>query len=547
MKNKAFTLIELLAVIVVLAVILAISVPRVLNVIEESNKESFRLTGENIVKSANNKVIRDSFYPPHNRTYTITGGAFIGEELPMTGDLPDSGTILVNQNGGVAIAIYNGKYCAMKNFEQTKVEIFQIPGEECVIDSAPAISFDGFDATKEVNVPSVAPGLSPIIWNGSSWVNTTVDDPNWFDYNSTDKEWANTISADGSMWVWIPRFAYQINTNYHTYSVNGGVINIKFLKGNSNEANDGTEIDTVPSFVGSTQNNYVVHPAFTFGGVELTGFWMAKFEATMGKTPNNIGSSCANQLDNVTTENIKIVPGISSWRCISVSNAFLNSYSMQSKEAIYGWSDSQVDTHLMKNSEWAAVAFLSQSIYGKGTTNIWMNPNSEYKTGCGGTAAGQNQTLSCIPYNLETRTSTTGNITGVYDMSGGSTELTATYIDNLTVGSGGYTNGVALVTANPKYSEKYPLGITDTAVENHNASENIIGAGIWEMSISGSVDNNGWYQDNSLMPNGSSPWLIRGGFNRSFNGAGLFAFDRSGGGNAPDYSFRPVVIVESGV
>ena len=54
-KKNAFTLIELLAVIVILAVILVISIPRILDVIETSKKDSFKNAAQLIADSAEKK------------------------------------------------------------------------------------------------------------------------------------------------------------------------------------------------------------------------------------------------------------------------------------------------------------------------------------------------------------------------------------------------------------------------------------------------------------------------------------------------------------
>ena len=43
-KVNGFTLIELLAVIVILAIILVIAIPKILNVIEETKKDSLKKT-----------------------------------------------------------------------------------------------------------------------------------------------------------------------------------------------------------------------------------------------------------------------------------------------------------------------------------------------------------------------------------------------------------------------------------------------------------------------------------------------------------------------
>ena len=58
-KKNAFTLIELLAVIVILAVILVIAIPRILDVIETSKKDSFKNATQLIADSAEKKKVSD--------------------------------------------------------------------------------------------------------------------------------------------------------------------------------------------------------------------------------------------------------------------------------------------------------------------------------------------------------------------------------------------------------------------------------------------------------------------------------------------------------
>ena len=58
-KRNAFTLIELLAVIVILAVILVISIPRILDVIETSKKDSFKTSAQLIADSAEKKYLEN--------------------------------------------------------------------------------------------------------------------------------------------------------------------------------------------------------------------------------------------------------------------------------------------------------------------------------------------------------------------------------------------------------------------------------------------------------------------------------------------------------
>ena len=58
-KKNAFTLIELLAVIVILAVILVIAIPRILDVIETSKKDSIKSSARMIINSAEKKNMID--------------------------------------------------------------------------------------------------------------------------------------------------------------------------------------------------------------------------------------------------------------------------------------------------------------------------------------------------------------------------------------------------------------------------------------------------------------------------------------------------------
>ena len=58
-KKNAFTLIELLAVIVILAVILVISIPRILDVIDVSKKDSFKTSAQLIADSAEKKYVEN--------------------------------------------------------------------------------------------------------------------------------------------------------------------------------------------------------------------------------------------------------------------------------------------------------------------------------------------------------------------------------------------------------------------------------------------------------------------------------------------------------
>ena len=123
MKKNGFTLIELLSTIVVLALVLVIAVPKTLKVIKATEKEAFRVTGENLIKAARDNIILNSDGSLLPKTYIIENGSFVGETIPMSGNLPDNATITVREDGKVSIIGTTDNYCIKKSYTDDRVTI----------------------------------------------------------------------------------------------------------------------------------------------------------------------------------------------------------------------------------------------------------------------------------------------------------------------------------------------------------------------------------------------------------------------------------------
>ena len=211
--------------------------------------------------------------------------------------------------------------------------------------------------------PELAQGMIPVKFDDAG--NAVVADTSskWYDYEA--HEWANavlvncanssikskyfdsnnkvlasavgkTISMDEimQMYVYIPRYKYQL-FNAEDGTSNPQAINITF------------ESKTTAKSTGTKNGEWLTHPAFTFGDKELAGIWVGKFETSNTSTLP------------------KIVPNVSSLRSMNVSAQFNTSRLMTTTLAsTYGTSTND-DSHMMKNMEWGAVAYLSSSIYGR--------------------------------------------------------------------------------------------------------------------------------------------------------------------------------------
>ena len=363
---------------------------------------------------------------------------------------------------------------------------------------------------------------------------TRLDDvppSDWYDYTASVNKWANVKTTGGGndcYWVWIPRYAYQVPTRSSTAST----IQIKFLEGKTNKPiGETTEItNTTP-----TPGSWVVHPAFTNAGNggfgELSGIWVAKYEASSNSTIV-VENPSEDQLANYgrdswtnTSFKVRVKPNVTSWRAISVGEIFTVCKNITTTgNSLEGTTN--IDSHMMKNTEWGAVAYLSRSQYGKNSA-VYNNPywnDNDYNgtkyyspiTGlCGKTQNYATKTYNdpnVYKYNTTEgkNASTTGNVYGVYDMAGGAWEYVAAVLSTKK-SSGSYYNFTNIDT---KYYESYD------AYDNSK-----YGDAMYETSMN-SEGSTSWDGDYSYFVTESNPVFIRGGHAYNWDDAGVFAFGR---------------------
>ncbi len=342
---------------------------------------------------------------------------------------------------------------------------------------------------------------------------------------------ANVKMEDGSYFTWIPRYAYKVTRAPSTTAsaTNAGTIDVKFVKDFGNTAYDGTACTIATSNIDTT-TQYVVHPAFckdvNMGGYEtnLTGIWVAKYESSM-ETNGVETNTYSDEIGDVTTSStVKVVskPNRTSWRWITIGNCYTNAKAY----------NTTLDSHLMKNSEWGATAYLTHSQYGRNGNEIAKNDSSSYYTGRSlgkpAIAAGEYSPEGTHEYNTEggKTASSTGNIYGIYDLSGGAYEYIATF--NATDTNGYYASdgweGLTTNSPSDKYATKY------TSTSNIPTSSSVIlGDGIYDVNLNLGSAFQAWFADYSECVNLYNPFMLRGGCYGDHSGAGVFysAYDSS--------------------
>ena len=385
-----------------------------------------------------------------------------------------------------------------------------------------------------VNAPEMDSNMIAVRHDGYNWVKTDITN-GWYNYDMGI--WANAVTVKSdklaayqsapvgteinmddveTMWVWIPRYSYTIAGHGSTYYGKRGAylnssptvalpgeIDVKFVDTDIKDNGSAKYLDT------EEPKNWYTPDAFTYGDEELSGIWVGKFETSSSNPSASYGGGNTTSLDPM------IKPNVTSWRYINVSNIYNVGLKVSAVGNRYGFSTS-MNSHAMKNNEWAVVSYLSQSRYGKlGNENftgankeVYQNKSNVYITGCSyGSPSNPNTDYGCqYEYDNNIRTedgtvgkgvgaSTTGTIYGVYDMSGGAWEYVMANYNNMAANSG-FSEPLTL---DSKYYNLYTTGDPSTACNGEECK----GHGLSETS--------GWYSDYHNMVNETYPWLVRGG------------------------------------
>ena len=302
-------------------------------------------------------------------------------------------------------------------------------------------------------------------------------------------------------YVWIPRFKYRLwnvtgEPNISSYDAYTKGIDISFEKnkesGGSIYCKDNICYSDEERTISLTQNDndkYYTPSSFT-NNEELLGFWVGKYEVSNGCKDNCLTNS----------SNFTILPNQESWRNNNLSNYY---------EAIKGKGNSY---HIIKNSEWGTISYLSHSKYGicSNMKCTEITSNNTYISG------------------KEGKDSTTGNIYGVFDMAGSASEFVmANYTSN---------NSLALNNSNFKYNVTIP----STDYDLYSGTNFILGDATKEILLTQSSTGS-WDNNYSIFIDKVNNWFIRGGMAGNEVGNGIFYYNATNDSPSEYITTRVVV------
>ena len=430
----------------------------------------------------------------------------------------------------------------------------------------------------------------PKFYDDEAFIPVTIDDDgtvrradtttSWYDY--CEKRWANAVmlnkyiddnsSSDTtsessytkvpeykpgdiikeddiqSYFVWIPKFKYKL-WNVNSDGKSTGATKLAHSIDIVFDKNDTTDVEGVscaaPLLTGESGNcdngEYMTHPAFISMGVN--GFWVGKFEASDADII--YADSSTDEKKQINYERgVSSKPNHSSKTNITVKEMFETAYNY----------NRELDSHMMKNTEWGAVAYLSHSKYGINKkvninnsnpkiTGVSALPSTNQQTYLGTYGAGSDY-YDVYNSSIGYLASTTGNITGIYDMAGGAIEYMASYLSTR-FGSSGF-NATSIATYDEKYFDIYNASSSQTTFQYR-----ILGDATGEMGpFKTYMDNDGtsryhdeWYRSTSSFATTASAyaWFNRGQASTTGVLANQFAFQGYNGAANAGRGYRLVL------
>jgi len=131
--------------------------------------------------------------------------------------------------------------------------------------------------------------------------------------------------------------------------------------------------------------------------------------------------------------------------------------------------------------------------------------------------------------------STTGNITGIYDLSGGTCEYVAAFnsIDEYGYIKNFGWSGLSTSSTSTKYATRYYSDESVPSSRNYKT-----GDATYEVNVNPGYYVYAWFSDNSYSLESKKPFITRGGVWNSFEYAGVFSMYPYEGRAQSEHSFR---------
>ena len=115
--KKGFTLIELLAVIIILAVIALIATPIVLNVVDNARKSANKNSVYGLIDGAKLYYIESAFDTEKQPKFDGITNILPDIKNSLSGKAPESGSLYINEEGNIGIAVVYDNKCYVKDFK----------------------------------------------------------------------------------------------------------------------------------------------------------------------------------------------------------------------------------------------------------------------------------------------------------------------------------------------------------------------------------------------------------------------------------------------
>ena len=250
--------------------------------------------------------------------------------------------------------------------------------------------------------PVLEDNLIPVVFDDNGNTIYASTEQKWYEYSN--KNWANSVLLVDNpsksynvndtildedikgYFVWIPKYSYNI-FNYNNYEIVETITNLAKTIDIKFGVVDTTDTDNscLSNSTACSNGKLMTHPAFE----NNNGFWVSKFELGYKDEKNNI----------------VFKPNTYSLTNDTHYNIFINLYNY----------NRNLNSQMISNLQWGAIAYLTYSAYGA-NENVSLD---------------KEMTSDLI---TDINSSTTTNMSGVYDMTNNNSEFVSAYTNSISTG-----------------------------------------------------------------------------------------------------------------
>jgi prepilin-type N-terminal cleavage/methylation domain-containing protein len=191
MNNKGFSLIELLAVLLLIAILSLVTIPKISEIIDAENINSYIISTNNLKNGAKEKALTFTGIFKGYECYIVNESGC--EDLKLSGQMPTSAKIKVFNDGTVNVIAVYGNKCFYINEDESAKEADDLT--VCILPEISKVDIDIQDNNLKATITMESDSESIVKYSFS------IDGKNWYDSSKNSYTFENIESGNYTLYT----------------------------------------------------------------------------------------------------------------------------------------------------------------------------------------------------------------------------------------------------------------------------------------------------------------------------------------------------------